>query len=179
LKQKRLVLSAILAGMSAAVGFLFMSIPNFEFFLGMIFISGFLVGPRWGIAVGCVATLVYSGLNPYGMAAPPLLLAQLFCYGLTGFCGGCIAVLGIHQKPVWIFASLTLLCGVCLTLLYDILTTLSFAVFMTDNSWPQIQAIFVSGLAFYAIHLAFNAASFATLVPLLMINLENFRVQYE
>ena len=160
------------------MGYLFLSIPNVELVTATVFIAGFLLGPLVGSVVGVVTEIIYSGLNPMGMAAPNLLIAQIVGMAVTGYVGGLVRRNGWHEKTtiarLFIFGAT----GFILTLVFDVLTTLSFVIIMSGGDLNKILSSFAFGMGFYVIHIGVNTAIFAVLVPLLLSRLSQV-VLYE
>jgi hypothetical protein len=162
------LLAALLVALSVTVGYLFIAIPNVEMFTAAVFVSGFLTGPGRGALIGAAAALLFSLFNPYGAAAPPLLLTQIISMALTGLAGGLVQRARWLERPVWIRTALFGGAGLLLTLIYDVLTTLSFAIIMAGGDAAKVWASFVYGMAFYGLHMISNTLIFALLLPLLL-----------
>jgi len=166
-----LVVIAIFIALIVVLGYLFIAIPNVEMVTTSIFLSGYLLGTKKGLLIGMIAELLYSVLNPYGVAAPPLLMAQVISMGIVGFCGGVIykTTKKSHKK---IFQLIQFgAAGMLLTMFFDTLTTLSFAVFLAETSQKIIASVissFIYGLPFYITHIAVNTLLFVFVLPLLI-----------
>jgi uncharacterized membrane protein len=168
LSTKTLVLSAVLIALTVVLGLIFLSVPNVELFTASVFISGYILGPVGGAVVGALAELIFSLFNPMGAPVPPLLLAQIAAMALAGWVGGWFASHFQVTTYRLRIAVMTGLLGLGITLLFDIVTTLSFSVLMAGGDLRKIAANFIYGMAFYVIHLLVNTMVFATLVPLLL-----------
>ena len=166
----------MLSALSVAIGFAFIAVPNVEFFTATVFIAGAILGSVYGLAVGCVAEFIYSAFNPLGAAAPPLLVAQVIGMALAGFAGG------MSRGRGWLYKNSLLKMlsygstGFVVTLIFDVLTTLSFAVFFTGGSVRKIAASFVYGMGFYIVHLLVNTIVFASIVPILLLRLRTLTI---
>lgn len=156
------IYSATFIAIGVGLGFSFASIPNVEMVTATIFISGYFLGIKRGILIGIITEALYSGLNPYGMAAPPLFLAQIFSMGLAGAAGGITGQFKIGKKPAHCFFFGFI--GFALTVQFAILTTLSF-VLLIDYSWEKMLGSFLYGLYFYAMHILTNVVIFTLIVP--------------
>jgi len=166
--HKKLYLAGILAATCVPIGYLFLFIPNLEFITAAIFISGYLTGPLYGILIGVVAELIFSLFNPYGAPSLPLLVSQLLAMAMVGMCGGYMArtrrlAAGFTARAV-VFGAV----GLALTFLYDLLTSLSDALVMSGGDMGKLFKLVMAGLAFYALHMITNTASFALVVPFLL-----------
>ena len=122
----------MLIALSVGMGYLFILVPNVEMLTATVFIAGGIVGPVYGLIIGLFAELIYSLFNPFGMAMPPLLIAQVLVFSLIGFVGGVVGRIDI-ARPVlrWVVLGAS---GFLLTLIFDVATTLSFAIFTAGTS---------------------------------------------
>jgi uncharacterized membrane protein len=170
--KKKLFLAAMLCALATVIGYLFVYIPNVEFISATVFIAGCLLGRLYGTIAGMVAEFLFSLLNPMGMAAPNLLMAQVMSFGIIGYMGGVVRERDWHSFSATIRLFYFGALGFFLTLIYDIMTTLSFALFMAGADFKKITAIFLTGASFYAIHLIGNGIIFATIVPFILERLE-------
>ncbi|MBD3384603.1 ECF transporter S component [candidate division KSB1 bacterium] len=168
------VLAALLTGLAVAVGFVFIYIPNIELFTASVFIAGYILGPAYGILVGVLSRLIFSLLNPMGMSSPPLLLAQLFSMLLVGWTGGLFRRLRVSGLPrVALFG----VAGFLLTLIYTVLTTLSFLIVSVGFDRQKILSTFAIGTIFTTVHVIGNAIIFSLLVPLILKRLDSLAQQ--
>jgi len=163
---RTLVHTALLIALCVAVGYAFAAIPNVELISACVFASGVWVGPRRGAVVGALAEAMYSGFNPYGVAPPPLYVAQVLGFALIGAVGGFTAPIFRRQRfgpQVAVAAAAGL--GFALTLVYDVLTNL--AVWVTVRESSSVMAILAGGLSFPfpLAHPLGNTVGFALLVP--------------
>lgn len=159
---QKITWSATFIALGVALGFALSRIPNVELVTSTIFLSGFLLGPKKGFIVGLCTECIYSVLNPYGVAALPLLAAQMLSMGITGSAGGWLGGRNLDGKRF--FAFKCGLAGFFCTLLFDALTTLSF-IPINHFSMKQLAASMVIGTWFYVAHLTSNSALFVVLVP--------------
>jgi uncharacterized membrane protein len=172
-----LILSGVLSALCIVIGYLFLLIPNVEMITAAVFISGAVVGPRYGALVGVTSELIYSLFNPYGAPATPLLIVQIFCFALVGFCGGWAGRRARRRSvsTVVVFGGL----GLALTLIYDLLTTLSFSLFLSGYDLKKTIAFFITGAPFYLIHSVVNLVIFATAVPWILSRIQSFQIRRE
>lgn len=166
----------MLAAMAVAVGYLFLPVPNLELVTAVIFIAGYILGPSLGLVVGLVAELMFSLFNPYGVAAPPLLIAQVTSMGVTGWAGG--ALKKILPRNNTLFRLVVLgVCGLILTLLFDTLTTLSFVLFISGVNSIKVWSAFIAGMGFYILHIISNTMIFITGVPAMLVFVEKWKTE--
>lgn len=166
-KIRLLVLTALFVASVVALGYAFVFVPNIELVTATVFLSGVLLGARRGAFVGLAGETLYSLLNPFGVAAPPLLLAQVGAMGIAGFVGGTSRHRLGNGNSWWPSVVAFAFYGVSLTLLFDLLTTLSFFA-VGGFTVTKFLASLAFGAPFYALHLASNAVIFALLVPAAM-----------
>lgn len=130
------------------------TIPNFEVLTLVVFGSGVLLGARDGALVGALTMLLYSLLNPYGMAHPLVTAAQVAGEVLAGAAGGALA--GVAAWPPAARAALLGFAGAALTAVYDLLTNLASGVV-----YGQMRLVLIGGIPFALWHVGTNLALFA------------------
>ena len=162
--QKIALMGAFIA-LGNALGYAFISIPNVELITATIFIAGYVLGIKYGIVVGIITEAIYSLFNPFGMAAPPLLFAQVVSMGITGFLGGSLGKQNSGSR-LWHHIT-TGAAGLFSTFIFAFLTTISYVTF-TGFDLNKIMASIVYGLGFYLLHMISNTVIFFTLVPVLI-----------
>jgi hypothetical protein len=130
------------------------NIPNFEVLTVVVFASGVLLGKRDGALIGALTMLVYSVLNPYGVAHPLVTAAQVVGEASAGGVGGMSAGLAARSAAVRA-VSLGFL-GAGLTAWFDLLTNLATGVVL-----GQMRAVLIGGVPFALWHIGTNVALFA------------------
>jgi hypothetical protein len=158
--------------LAVAMGYIFLAVPNVEMISATVFIAGAVSGPLYGALIGGAAELLFSLFNPMGTAAPPLLVAQVLSFVVIGLIGGCVGL--PRRAALWRKTIVYGICGFALTLLYDVLTTLSFSLFIAGDDLAKIVAIFTTGALFYITHMLVNTIIFSTIVPILLIGIERY-----
>jgi uncharacterized membrane protein len=161
---RQLLQTALFTALCVSLGYLLAGVPNVEILSASVFTSGVLLGPRRGGIVGALAELLYAGLNPYGLAPLPLLLAQVLAMAAIGGSGGVFARLAA-RRPWRLEVALAALVGFVLTLFFDVLT--NAAGFLMVRESARFVPYMVAGLSFPfpLAHSLSNAASFAIVVP--------------
>ncbi len=139
-----------------------LGLPNVEPFTLVFFFIGHRYGCFWGAAVGALAEFLYTTLNPYGPALPPVAVAQVIGMALAGGAGGLAARIDpwrtFSRPSRWGLAVHALV----VTAVYDVLTNV--AMFWTlGNMWAWL----VAGVPFSALHIATNCLLFAFAFPAL------------
>ena len=181
MNARQVALIAVMSALSIVIaysrGLAISSLPGvFEFMTVLIFISGFCFGSIVGVSVGVISLSIYM-LVPYPFAHPaawlytisPILLLVMAALGaLFGLAG---ALSSKILKPAgWGRFSLSLaVIGFALTLTYDIVSSLGFALAYPAFSDP-IQAIYLTFIPLYypwppIIHTFTNTLIFAVIAP--------------
>ncbi|MBD3288533.1 ECF transporter S component [candidate division KSB1 bacterium] len=170
-KTSDLTVTAFFIATIIVFGYLFLTIPNIELVTVTIFLAGYLLGMKKGIIVGVIAEFLFSLLNPMGMAAPPLLLAQVLSMGIVGAVGGFIYTISHQKGNLWLKIAQFAILGFLLTTMFDALTTVSFSVFMAETKKKILAATISSliyGMPFYLTHILANTVIFALGLPVMI-----------
>jgi len=169
---REIILMAVFIALAIAGGLFLAQFPNIELVTVTIFLGGMILGIGRGVIIGAIAEFLYSFFNPYGVAAPPLLIAQVMSMALAGAAGGVMRNLfGHRQPPMWLLG----LAGFALTFVFDLLTTLSFTVFIGSGLAGLFAAV-IFGIYFYIAHQVSNTLIFALLLPILLRRLRQLTV---
>ncbi len=177
-RLKKLILASLLTALAVGIGYLFLSIPNVEMITAAVFIAGYIMGPAFGVIIGLLAEFLFSLFNPYGAPALPLLLAQVIAFGFTGLVGGWFQKLWVRKSNGILVSLYAAGCGLLVTLVYDVLTTLSLIFVLADLDSRGMAALFTGGMVFYLTHAAVNTVIFATIVPILLFRLQPHIPEY-
>ena len=178
-RKKKLLLTAMLCALAAAVGYIFLYIPNVEFITAAVFINGYILGRGYGTIAAIVTELLFSGFNPMGVPAPPLLLAQVASFALVGYMGGLVSTRRWQNFNNSLKIAYFGMQGFTLTVIYDILTTLSYTLFLAGSDWKKILAGFIPGMGFLVIHMLVNTISFALIVPVVLERMDRMATSPE
>jgi hypothetical protein len=159
---RRLAQSGGLVAAAFALKYPLVAIPNVEPLTLVFFALGYAHGPLWGAGIGAVSELIFATLNPLGPSLPPVWLTQIVGMSLAGVAGGLIRPLWtrIERKGTKILVAAVF--GIAVTLIFDLLTNLSFAV-VIGPFWP----VMIAAIPFAAVHVASNALLFASVFPIL------------
>lgn len=155
----------MMIALSVGLGYLFSTIPNVELVTSTIFLSGYLLGPKSGILIGIIAEGLYSLLNPYGMAPPPMFIAQITAMGIAGWTGGFYASKSRLDSVNHLFYFG--LAGLVLTLNFAFLTTLAYAVTI-QGSIKAIVLSLIQGIHYYLLHMISNTLLFIFFIPVIL-----------
>tara|TARA_B100000579_G_scaffold426431_1_gene433645 strand:- start:231 stop:752 length:522 start_codon:yes stop_codon:yes gene_type:complete len=166
MELNNLVKAAIFCALAIGMGFSLMLVPNIELITVIVFMSGLMLGWKWGTLVGGTAIFIYSGLNPMGsgLSFPPLFFMQILGMAITGFTGGLFSSFFL-EKETNIFSLLTLgLLGFICTFIYDFLTLISYPLSAGLGLSGMIAAL-VKGIGFTLLHEISNAIVFVVTIP--------------
>jgi len=151
---------SIMSALAVVSGYALSVIPNVELMSFIIFISGFLMGVWEGVVVALVSTLIYTIWNPWGPPLLPISLAQIMCEVVIGFSGGIYGRRKSEKKESTLVIEAAIL-GAVLTLFYDIITNVAFAIaFGLVN---EMIYVLLMGIWYSAFHIFTNAMIFGTL----------------
>jgi hypothetical protein len=157
------MLACLLTALMYAAGQALAGVPNVEAVTLLAFLSGYLLGARWGAAVGAAGIGAHSLFNVLGAAPPPVWVAQMACYALIGACGDWIGprIARVEARTAQaIYAAATaVLLAFFYQLAVNVVSFLSFAV--NVPLWTYVWG----GVAFGAVQLVWNAALFFVTVP--------------
>ena len=124
----------------------------------MVFLSGVLLGARWGAGVGALSMLAYSLLNPYGPAHPLVTFSQVVGELVAGPAGAAFYAAGLVSRATWVRAAALAGIAVAVTAFFDFITNLA-----TGILFGQIRAMLIGGIPFAAIHIGTNVLLFVVL----------------
>lgn len=175
------MMSAATIVVAYSKGFALASMPGvFEFMTVLIFVTGFSFGGLVGASVGVIALVVYM-LIPFPFAHPaawlfsisPVLLAVMALLGgMFGLSGALTSRFIKPQRTVKFSLSMALI-GLGLTFIYDITSSIGFALAYPAfaSVWQSIILTFVP--LYYPwppiVHTFTNAVIFATVAPVLAV----------
>ena len=169
-----------------ATNYALISYPNVKLFDLMVFVAGYVLGVRRGIAVAVLAWVVYGNFNPYGLTTMSLLVTVMASEAIYAVAGALVRKV-LPPSRVSLFPGrghLLLLGGVAVvcTLAYDLSTNIYTGISWAQwaNSTDYIRwirtALFNPGAAyFYAAHIGSNLLLFTALAPILIRGAEKFR----
>ena len=169
MELNNLIRAAIFCAVAVVMGFSLMFIPNIELITVMVFLSGIYLGIGWGALVGFTAMAIYSGLNPMGsgLSFPPLFLMQITGMAFAGIIGGLVSPLFNEKKMNFLLMASLAFLGFTITLIYDLLTLLSYPL-SAGLGLSGILAALFKGLGFTLLHEISNAVVFTVTVPPVM-----------
>jgi len=175
--SKDIAVISLFIAISAALGFMFIGIPNFELITCSVFLSGFMLGKMKGTIVGAVSFFLYSGLNPYGsgLAFPPLLITQVTIYAIIGLSGGIISKFINPKEMTFLKYAVLAACGLISTVVYQIATSVTYYL-VAGFTNEQLIGVVISGIAFTIVHIISNTIIFSTILPRLAARLLSLNI---
>lgn len=132
--------------------------PNFEVLTLVVFLSGILLGARWGAWVGGLTMLAYSLLNPYGPVHPLVTLSQVLGELAAGPAGAVFVTLGLESRRPALKVAALAAAAVLLTACFDFITNLA-----TGMLYGQIRMTLIGGIVFSLWHIGTNVLLFVVL----------------
>ena len=156
-RSSRLAFTALFAALAAALGFAGALVPNVELISLAVFLGGTVTGVVGGIAIGALAEVVFSLLNPLGPAPPWIFAGQILGMAIVGGVGGALAP-ALARRTSGGRSLLLGVAGLVVTLIFDLLTNLGVGLHLG----PMLPAL-VAAIPFSLIHLTANTLVFAVL----------------
>jgi hypothetical protein len=164
-ETRRVLLAAMMVALILAAGYALAAVPNVELVTVLVFVTGFLLGPRAGAGTGAVAWGLHSLFNPLGAALPPILAVQVFHGAVVGFAGGALGPRLIRVVNPLLSAALLGLVGLALSLGFQLLiNAASFLVFIDERALGAFWKYLLAGLAFTMMHLVWNTGVFLVIL---------------
>lgn len=170
-KNRKIAETGIFLALFLGLGYAFAYIPNLEYITSIAFLSGLLLGWKRGLFVALIGEAIFSIANPFGssLAFPMLLIAQLVSFALIAITGASYRSFiprMIENKP-GLAAFFFGLAGLLLTVSYNVITTIFYAV-PSGFTFEQTIASIVSGIPFYLINMIANTINFSVLITLIL-----------
>jgi uncharacterized membrane protein len=137
-------------------------IPNVKLGYFIIFSAGYLWGLKAGIGVGAIGQGMFTLFNPFGPAAFPVMLAQIFGGAAMGAVGAWWHKYKVHEKGAKTAVLLNVIASIVCTLVYFIPVNVVEAWFL-QPFWAQL----VGSVPFTLIALGSNVLIFPLLFPVI------------
>jgi len=161
-RTRRALLASLLVVAAVSLGFALSAVPNVELLTFVVFLSGFLLGVRYGAVVGALSATLFSMLNPLGAGLPPLVIAQALgqtVVGVVGALGGPLVARTASRPLACVLATGM---GLVITVAFDAVTTAgAYVTFVEEKSIGGLVKFGVGGLLFVGVHIVWNTALFA------------------
>ena len=170
-KNRKIAETGIFLALFLGLAYAFSYIPNLEYIRAMGILSGLLLGWKRGLFVALVGEAIFSIANPFGssLAFPTLLAAQLISFAIIALTGASYRAIipGMIDRKPGLAAFLLGLAGLLLTVIYNVMTTIFYAI-PSGFTFEQTIASIVTGVPFYLINMIANTISFSVLITLLL-----------
>jgi len=152
-------ISVIVMMSAACIGsnYAMLGVLNVKFMDVLVFITGLAFGSSMGMAVGFLSWAIYGLINPYGVVMP-ILVATATMESVYGLVGGLLGRQGgkiIHSNPIVAGVQYAIV-GLVLTLIYDLVTNVVFAVTFGIN----LSVALIGGIPFTMAHTLSNVGLF-------------------
>ena len=165
-RTRQLTLVALGTSLALVTNYLLIPAENVKLMDLIVFIVGFVGGPLAGAATGALTWSVYGTINPNGGVFLPVWISTMFgetFYGAVGGFFGRRLSMKAEIQPKFRLNVLFGLVGLCLTFVYDMLTSFAhafafglslspapFALFLLFSA-PFLIAHELSNLAFFSL----------------------------
>lgn len=136
-------LIAIMTALCVGGSYALIGLPNINLMDIVVFTTGYIYGIPIGVAIGVLSWFVYGAINPLGFNVQ-IWIATMIGESIFGIAGGILGRRNSNPEKVLRFNLEMGLCGLTLTLIYDLLTNTVYAI--TFNI--PIPAAIVSGWIF-------------------------------
>ncbi len=170
-KNRKIAETGIFLALFLGLAYAFSYIPNLEYITAIAFLSGLLLGWKRGLFVAIIGEGIFSIANPFGssLAFPTLLAAQLISFAIFAMVGAAsrLYIPKLVSNKATLAAVLLGITGLLLTLLYNVLTTVFYAI-PSGFTMEQTLASIISGIPFYLINMIANTITFSVLITLVI-----------
>ena len=171
IKNRNIAETGIFLALFLGLAYAFSYIPNLEYITAIAFLSGLLLGWKRGLFVSVIGEAVFSIANPFGssLAFPSLLIGQLLAFSIFALTGASFRLFVkkmINSKTPWL-AFILGLTGLLLTILYNIITSVFYAV-TSGFTFEQTVASIITGIPFYLINMISNTITFSILITIVL-----------
>ena len=158
---KSLVFTALFAGLAYVSNLFMLIVPNVSPAFFIIFLAGYILGPRWGFLSGGLGFFLISYFSPFGMAMLPLLAVQIMGGGVTGSIGALARNIFPVRLNDWRTYMLYGFWGFAVTSIYMGAVSLADALL-----FGPFRERFLIGLGFSILTIGSNIIIFSLLTPL-------------
>ena len=160
-------LIAVLSAVNIATNYVLLPLSNVKLMDAIVFLTGFILGLKSGVAVATTTWLIYGILNPLGFSLPTLIIVTLseYIYAITG---SFLKKTRLNNKVKPFERSLSFgVVGLLTTLSYDLITNAAVGwLFYRSATLGLITMNFPIPLGL--IHEISNTLLFALVIPILI-----------
>lgn len=120
-------LITVLTALCVIGSYALIGLPNINIMDLVVFVTGFVFGTQIGVATAIMSWFVYGAINPLGFSVP-IWLATMLGESIFGLAGGILGRVNNNPKQTMWFSLEMGLWGLTLTIIYDLITNLVYAV---------------------------------------------------
>ncbi len=146
----------------ALVGnYVLVAIPNVELGSGVLFVTAYLFGIEMALWSVFLVSIIYAFFNPWGPFIPTIWITQVIGWIFMVTTG---TLMGRQERDGQRSRALLLelaVVGAIVTLFFDLITTLGYAVWFAI---PYFVAV-IAGFPFMLVHVVSNTILFPAIVP--------------
>ncbi len=171
-EARELVVIAVIAAIGVVGRAVFFMVPSFKPCTAIVIIASACLGPEAGFLTGAMIAFVSNFFFGQGPWTP----WQMFSFGIIGFLTGILFRRGILKKNVPMLCVYGVIVTICI---YGFLMN-TYTVLTMDfvNSWPEILAVYGSGLPVDSVHATATAIFLAVLAKPMIEKLDRVRKKY-
>ena len=168
-RSRWVAITAIMSALALVGNYVLVAIPNVELGSGVLFITAYLFGIEMALWSVLLVSIIFAFFNPWGPFIPTIWIAQVIGWIFMVTAG---SLMGNQERTEQnsrnLYVELAVV-GAGVTLFFDLITTLGYAVWF---GIPYFAAI-VAGIPFIAVHVISNTILFPAIVPRLDITIKN------
>jgi hypothetical protein len=177
-RTRRVLLACLLISLTVVFGYVLAGVPNVELMTITVFLSGYLLGVRFGLVIGAASSLVHALFNPLGASLPPLLVAQCAGFSLVGVSGGLFGPFIHGLRNRWTAVIVAGMVGLVLTLIYDVLTNIAaYYIAMGTGPTSGLMGFVFGGILFMGMHVIWNTGLFLFVLKPVLTVLSRYRYE--
>jgi hypothetical protein len=171
-------LIAVLSAVNVATNYVLLPLPNVKLMDTIVFLTGFTLGLKSGIAVATTTWLIYGVLNPLGLSVPTLIIVTIAEY-IYAFSGYLLTKTRLNDRSYFERRLGLGVIGLLSTLTYDLITNAMVGLLFYGSAWIGLLTMNFP-LPLGLIHEVSNMLLFALVMPILIrVMKHNMGVDYD
>ena len=159
-------LIAVLSAVNVATNYVLLPLPNVKLMDTIVFLTGFTLGLKSGIAVATTTWLIYGVLNPLGLSVPTLIIVTIAEY-IYAFSGYLLTKTRLNDRSYFERRLSLGVIGLLSTLTYDLITNAIVGLIFYGSAWIGLLTMNFP-LPLGLIHEVSNTLLFALVMPILI-----------
>ncbi|MFW9800635.1 MAG: ECF transporter S component, partial [Candidatus Thorarchaeota archaeon] len=139
-RSKRVSIIAMMTALALVGNYTLVMIPNVELGSSILFVTSYIFGFSIGASCAVIMAVVFGSINPWGIPIPEILITQILGWLYIVAAG---ALMGTSQNPSRTTHADILrmgVAGVFLTLFFELLTNLGYAIAFGIPYWVTVLA---------------------------------------